>query len=200
MPRWLWACVLLLCSGWLRAASDWVFWRPAGWTAACQWSCNSGPYLCRSGFSASLSLQRSYCFTQYSSPVILRSSHVPTECNPVSDVYTLWCLRVYCGSVPSAQLSDQCLIAVSDSVFPTEIELTLRVTACNVIQRIFGCIKCSSVSQQLFREVRIMKLLNHPNIGKFTQEPAAARWQPSHDLIKFKLDWFYQRNQHSVSI
>uniref|UniRef100_A0A8D0AL24 non-specific serine/threonine protein kinase n=1 Tax=Sander lucioperca TaxID=283035 RepID=A0A8D0AL24_SANLU len=27
------------------------------------------------------------------------------------------------------------------------------------------------LSQQLFREVRIMKLLNHPNIGKFKQEP-----------------------------
>uniref|UniRef100_A0A671YH63 non-specific serine/threonine protein kinase n=1 Tax=Sparus aurata TaxID=8175 RepID=A0A671YH63_SPAAU len=33
-------------------------------------------------------------------------------------------------------------------------------------EHISKCIKCSSLSQQLFREVRIMKLLNHPNIVK----------------------------------
>lgn len=72
-------CVMLL---------TWVFGWPTGWTAVCQWSCNSGPYLCGSGFSARLSLHHWYCFTQYSSSMTLSSSHVTAECNPVSDVYS----------------------------------------------------------------------------------------------------------------
>lgn len=53
--------------------------------------------------------------------------------------------------------------------FPTEIERTQgRCLECHLTR--FGLTKFSPVSPQLFREVRIMKLLNHPNIGKFTQE------------------------------
>lgn len=157
---------------WLCDAADWVFGWPAGWTAVCHWSCNSAPYLCRAGFSAKLPLHQSYCFTQYSSPMILRSSHVPAECNPVSDVYTLWHLGVCCCPIPFAQHPNQCLITFPNYFFrQSRHSGSLLVMSCMLC---FVCIKCSSVSQQLFREVRIMKILNHPNIGKFKQDPAAA--------------------------
>lgn len=59
--------------------------------------------------------------------------------------------------------------------FPSRDRVDTHFNAFNVIRHVFGLIKCSSVSQQLFREVRIMKLLNHPNIGKFKH--AASWWQ-----------------------
>lgn len=68
----------------------------------------------------------------------------------------------------------QCMITLSNNALPADTELTLMVTACDVIQHISKCIKCSSLSQQLFREVRIMKLLNHPNIGRFREQRAVA--------------------------
>lgn len=73
-----------------------------------------------SGLGATLSLHRSYCFTQYSSPTILRYSHVPAERDPVSDLYALWCFGVYLAQFPFAQLPNQCLITFSDSAFPAE--------------------------------------------------------------------------------
>lgn len=92
--RCLTGCMPVCCysavGGCVMLLTECVDGRPAGWTAVCQWSCNSGPYLCRSGFSALSSLHPSYYFTQYSSPMILRSSHVPAEYNRVSEVYTLW--------------------------------------------------------------------------------------------------------------
>ena len=148
----------LCCSSAVAAcdAADRVLGRPTGWTAACQWSCNSAPYQRRAGFSASLLLHRSYCFTQYSrssGPLMFLRSVIQCQ------MYTHLC--VYCGSAPFAQLPNQCLITFSNRADTqghcNVMSLDLFLDALNV----------PSVSPQLFREVRIMKILNHPNIGEF---------------------------------
>lgn len=74
-----------------------------------------------------------------------------------------------------------------------------RLARCVVSGRVLPLLlKCPSVSPQLFREVRIMKILNHPNIGEFRREHAAAFFDSSATLLQFSS--VCTRNQHNLPL
>lgn len=157
MPNGLWACVLLLRSGCLCVRCCWLaVWTanwPAGWTADCQWSCNS----CLISVGQGL-VRHCHCVSH----IALHITVVPSSSGFLMFLQSVIQLQIHALKFTVAQLAHQCLITFPDFAFPAQTKLTLSVTACSVC----GGSKCSSVSQQLFREVRIMKILNHPNIGR----------------------------------
>lgn len=177
--RCLTGCKPAGCSS---AVADWAFGWPTGRLAGLQRV--SGVVILLLICVGQGLVRRCHCISH----IALHGTVVPWSSGPLMFLQSVIQFQtythfsgVYCGSVPFAQLPNQCLIRFSNfSFLPAETELTL--TACKVVWRVFWCTECFSVSQQLFREVRIMKILNHPNIGKFKQEPAAAWWQLSNNI------------------
>lgn len=147
----------------------------------CQWSCNFTPHQCRSGFSATVSLRQWYRFSP-SDAALLR---VAAQSNP--DLWTRFSLRL--GPPPLlAKCSHQC-----------SYQQKVRLARCVGSGRVLPLLlKCPSVSPQLFREVRIMKILNHPNIGEFRREHAAASFDSSATLLQFSSAC--TRNQHNLAL
>lgn len=131
-----------------------------GHTPVCQWSCEFTPHQWRSEFSATASLHLLTLRRSTSSSVL---PHSLTR----SPIYgRLVIVEVFpCGGVPPPPppLSDcfhQCSNQQRGGWFCFAL---LCFVPPLLLQR-------PSVSPQLFREVRIMKILNHPNIGEFLRE------------------------------
>lgn len=143
----------------------------------CQWSCNFTPHQCRSGFSAMVSLRQWYLLLtvrRSTSSSVLPHNLIRSPVyggNAVAEVF-------HCGRVPPPPPLTNCPHQCSYKQRGGWLCFALLCFAvwCHVPPLL---LKCPCVSPQLFREVRIMKILNHPNIGEFRWEHATALFDSS---------------------